>query len=145
MNRQIMNEPMKVELGLWPILIAIGDALWAAGSFAVAATPYVGAAMTANSLISMFNQPKSSQVSIPGVEAARGLSPEVATALQRQQTELERLHQEELKKQEELATIETQVATKQKTENFLSKYGLFLVAGGVVLVTILAVRKRRKK
>lgn len=145
MNRQIMNEPIKVELGLWPILIAIGDALWAAGSFAVAATPYVGAAITANSLIQSFTQPKTESVSIPGVLGAKGLSSTVATALQRQRTELEALQQEGLKKQEDLAAIEAQTALKQKTEYFLSKYGTFLVAGGAVLLILLAVRKRKKR
>ena len=142
MNRQ-MNEEMKVELGFWPIFAFLfNPAFWAGVGQVTAGT---GALMTANSLISMFNQPKSSQVSIPGVEAARGLSPEVATALQRQQTQLEALQQEGLKEQEELKNIEAQTALKQKTQNILSKYGPFLVAGGAVLVIVLIAKKKRKK
>ena len=147
MNRQIINEPMKVELGIWPIFaFLVNPAFWAGvGQVAVTGTQVASAAMLTNSIVQMFNRPETNPVSVEGAAAARGLSPEVATALQRQQTELEALHQEELKKQEELAKVETQIATKQKTENFLSKYGLFLVAGGAVLVTVLAVRKRKKK
>ena len=151
MNGQV-NEKMRVELGIWPIFLPFiwaGSALWTVGTAAVAALPTIataaGSLMAVNSLVSMFNQPKAESVSIPGAEAARGLSPEVATALRRQQTELERLQQEELKRREELKSVETQVAIKQKTENFLSKYGLFLVAGGAVLITVLAIRKKRKK
>ena len=117
---------------------------WGAIAYWTAAT--VATAMTANSVVQMIQGPmKIPTVSIPGALGARGLSPAVATALQKQRTELERLQQEELKRQEELAKIEAQVAVKQKTENLLSKYGLFLVAGGAVLVTVLAVRKRKKK
>ena len=106
----------------------------------------VGTAMTVNSVVQAIQGPvKLDTISIPGVLGAKGLSPAVATALQRQQTELERLHQEELQKEEELKKIEAQTATKQKTENVLSKYGPFLVAGGAVLVTVLVVRKRKKK
>ena len=155
MNGQ-MNDEMRVELGIWPIfafLVGTPAVAATATTAAVAATTgfltYVGvtagALLASNALISMFNRPNIESVSIPGLEAARGLSPEVATALQRQQTELERLQQEALKKQEELAKVETQIATKQKTENLLSKYGTFLVAGGAVLVIVLAVRKRKKK
>ena len=161
MNRQ-MNEGMRVELGIWPIfaflfgtpaVAATAATATTAATAAVAATTgfltYTaiagGTLMIANSLVQAFNRSESNPVSIPGMVAARGLSPEVATALQRQRTELEILQQEALKKQEELKKVEIQAVTKQKTENLLSKYGLFLVAGGVVLVTVLAVRKKRKK
>jgi hypothetical protein len=152
MNRQIISEPMRVELGIWPIFLpfvaawhVIAPVATVVAQTAVAATPYVAAALTVNSLIQSFNQPKGSEVSIPGLLGAKELSSTVATSLQRQQTELETLQQEGLKKQEELAAIEAQVALKQKTTNFLSKYGPFLVAGGIVLVTVLAVRKKKKK
>jgi len=156
MNRQIINEPMKVELGIWPIFAFLFGTPAVAATATTAATAattgfltyaaITGATLlTANSLISMFNRPQSSQVSIPGVVAARGLSPEVATALQRQRTELETLQQEALKKQEELSAIEAEVATKQKTQYALSKYGPFLIAGGAALVIVLAVKKKKKK
>ena len=156
MNRQIINEPMKVELGIWPIFAFLFGKAAVAATATTAATAattgfltYTGIAaaglLTANSLISMFNRPESNTVSIPGALAARGLSPAVATALQKQRTELETLQQEGLKKQEELENVEAQVAIKQKTEYSLSKYGPFLVAGGAVLLILLIARKRKKK
>lgn len=113
-------------------------ALWTAAS--------VGTAMTANSIVQMIQGPvKLDIVSPPGVLGAKGLSPAVATALQRQRTELEALQQEALQKEEELKKLEAQTATKEKIQYSLSKYGPFLVAGGAVLVVLLAVKKRKKK
>lgn len=143
MNEQIINEPMKVELGFFQIFAFLFNPAFWAGVTQV--TTSASALMLTNSIVQSFSQPKTESVSMPGVLASRGLSPAVATALRKAQTELEALQQEGLKKQEELATIETQTALKNKTANFLSKYGLFLVAGGTVLITVLAVRKRKKK
>ena len=147
MNRQIINEEMRVELGIWPIFTFLfNPAFWAGvGQVAVTGTQVASAGMTVDSIVKSFNRPEGNPVSIPGVEAARGLSPAVATALQRQRTELEALQQEGLKRQEELKKVETQTAIKQKTQNILSKYGPFLAAGGVALLIVLVVRKRRKK
>ena len=117
---------------------------WNAIAYWTVAT--VGTALTANSVVQTIQGPmKISTTSIPGALGAKGLSPAVATALQRQQTELEALQQEALKKQDELEKVEAQVALKQKTENFLSKSGPFLVAGGAALVIVLAIKKKKKK
>jgi len=75
MNRQI-NEPMRVELGIWPIFAFLfGTPAVAATSTtaAVAATTgfltyvgtTVGALLASNALISMFNRPNIESVSIP--------------------------------------------------------------------------------
>lgn len=103
-------------------------------------------AMMANSIMQMIQGPvKLDIISPPGALAAKGLSPAVATALQRQQAELEALRQEAFQKEEELKKLEAQTATKEKIKYSLSKYGPFLVAGGAVLVVLLVVKKKKKR
>ena len=154
MNRQIINEPMKVELGIWPIFLFLFGAPAVAATAttaAVAATTgfltYAaiagGALMTANSIIQSFNRPGGNSVSIPGMAAIQGLSPSISRELQRQQTELERLNQEELQRVEEQKKSEEQKALQQKSQNILVKYGPFIAVGGVVLVAVLLSRRKK--
>jgi len=103
----------------------------------------VSTAMTVNSMMQMIQgPPKIDTVSTPGVAAARGLPPAVARELQRQQTELERLHQEELIYAEERKKLEEQTPT-QKIQVIINKYGWFVITGGVILGVVLLSRRKR--
>jgi len=100
-------------------------------------------AITVNSVMQSFNRPGGQGVSIPGMEAVRGVSPSIARELQRQQTELERLNQEELQRVEEQKKIDEQKALQQKNQNILVKYGPFVVVGGGVLFVVLLSRRKK--
>ena len=137
MNKQIMNEPMKVELGFIQFFAFLFNPAFWSGVATVGST-----AMTANAIISSFNQPGGNSVSIPGMAGITGLSPSISRELQRQQTELERLNQEELQRVEEQKKIDEQKALQQKNQNILVKYGPFVVVGGIVLSVVLLSRRK---
>jgi len=132
---------MKVELGFFQFFAFLFNPAFWSGVATVGQV--AGVAMTANSIIQSFNRPGTSSSSVEGMAAIQGLSPSIARELQRQQTELEKLNQEELQRVEEQKKIEEQKVLQQKNQNILVKYGPFIVVGGIVLSVVLLSRRKK--
>lgn len=115
------------------------------GTVAKVAGTALSAVTASNTLISTFSRPEDNPASAAGQAVIQsGVSPQLIQTLEQQQTELERLHQEQLQKQEQLEKAEAEIESKQKVENVLYKYGPWIVAGAVVLGAVLVLGKRKK-
>lgn len=141
-----MNGKMSVNLGVWPIFAFLfNPAFWAGvKTVAITTATAVPTAMTLNSIIQSFDRPETNVAEITGSLAVKEFSPQIAQLLQQQATELTKLHEEELKKEEEMQSLETQKVRQEKLQEAISKYGpLLLIGGGMLLVVLLKKRKKQ--
>jgi len=109
--------------------------------FVVAAT--VATAATVDFVIKSFQQPDLGGIEIPGGLAERGISFQITELLQEQAAELKKLHEEELKKEEEWKSIEEQKAQQEKLKEAVVKFGPLVLIGSAGLLMVIA--KKRKK
>jgi len=111
----------EVKLGFWPFVF----------------TTLLPAVFTADTLIKSFCAPDVSYTQMPGKLAQIGFDTQIAAALEKSNKELEELHQQELDLAKKQEAIEKSIMSREKMKEFLGKYGMFLVLGGVAVGTYL--------
>jgi len=99
---------------------------------------------TVDSIVKSFQRPNLNTIEIPGGLAERPFSLQITEILQQQADELKKLHEEELKQEEEWKDIETQKAQQEKLKEAVVKFGPLVLIGSVGLLMVI-VKKRKKQ
>lgn len=144
-NRSLIldKSQMRVNLGIWPIFAFLTNpAFWTATGQVVTTAATTAASYGVSQLFNSMSSPQYNPSTYVGSIATRNMasSPQT-TALLQQQEELNRLHQEQLEKEEELKNLQVQAEQKQQT---LSKYAPWIVAGGIIFLAVVLFTRRRK-
>lgn len=110
------------------------------GEFFQAVSTGVSLLVSADSIVKGLERPRVGANNMPGGLGMKTLSPEIAKALEKSETQLASLYAQELKQVEEQERTENQIATRKALLQKVEKLAPLIIFAGVGLGVFLLVR-----